>query len=55
MANDNLGGGGKIITNYSYDFNGLSTGILYSRPRYVQNNKEQSCTAIRVGAGIRND
>ncbi|HRN56082.1 MAG TPA: hypothetical protein PLL71_06505, partial [Agriterribacter sp.] len=35
-ADDNIIGNDDVITTYNYDFNGYSTGILYSRPRYVQ-------------------
>lgn len=32
---DGISAASNIVTNYSYEFNGQSTGILYSRPVYV--------------------
>ena len=53
ITDDNLGGANKkIITSYNYDHNnGRSSGILYSRPRYVQTIRNEVVQQFGVAPG----
>ena len=36
IKNDGISFQNNVVTTYDYNVSGQSTGVLYSRPRYVQ-------------------
>lgn len=52
ISDDNLGGVNKTETSYGYLYNnGRSTGILYSRPKYVQVIRNELITKFGIAPG----